>query len=166
VRSYDPGVRQQLLDAIVRVAEHEARAAGFPEDLLPIVEISDTMETPATWNTPELVTRVDAAITAELGDGTVVEAGQVMGAEDFGRYGPAAGCPSYLFWLGTSDPRVIRLAKAERGPWPASVHTDGYAAPDPAPVLRTGVRAMSAAVLDLLAKAPPEDAGDAAPSND
>jgi hippurate hydrolase len=150
VRSYDPGVRQQLLDAIVRTAEHEARAAGFPEGILPVVEISDTQETPATWNTPELVVRVDAAIERALGSGTIVEAGQVMGAEDFGRYGPAAGCPSYLFWLGTSNPAEIAAAEAGAGPWPPSVHTDRYGAPDPVPVLDTGVRAMTAAVLELL----------------
>ena len=152
VRSYDPGVRQQLLDAIERVAVNEGRAAGFPEDLLPVVEVSDTQETPATWNTPELVARVDAAIEARVGAGTIVEAGQVMGAEDFGRYGPAAGCPSYLFWLGTSDPAAIAAAEAGEGPWPPSVHTDRYGAPEPAPVLTTGVRAMCAAVLEL---APP-----------
>jgi hippurate hydrolase len=154
VRSYDPDVRQQLLDAIVRVAENEGRAAGFPEDLLPQVHISDTMETPATWNTPALVTRVDRAINAELGAGTTVDAGQVMGAEDFGRYGPAADCPSYLFWLGTSLVSEIELAEAGEAPWPPSVHTDGYGTTEPGKVLATGVRAMSAAVLDLLAKTP------------
>ncbi len=150
VRSYDPGVRQQLLDAIVRVAENEGRAAGFPDELLPVVDISETMETPATWNTPALVSQIDQAIDAALGAGTIVEAGQVMGAEDFGRYGPAAGCPSYLFWLGTSDPEEVRLAEAGEGLWPPSVHTDGYGTPQPRVVLQTGVRAMSAAVLNLL----------------
>ncbi len=39
VRSYKPEVRQLLLDSIRDVAQNTARAQGWPEDLLPIVEI-------------------------------------------------------------------------------------------------------------------------------
>jgi hippurate hydrolase len=37
VRSYRPEVRRYLLDAIRRTAEETARAAGFPEELMPVV---------------------------------------------------------------------------------------------------------------------------------
>ena len=38
VRSYKPEVRRYLLDSIRRTAEQTARAAGFPDDLLPVVD--------------------------------------------------------------------------------------------------------------------------------
>jgi hippurate hydrolase len=41
VRSYRPEVRRYLLDAIRRTAEETARAAGFPDDLLPVVKQHD-----------------------------------------------------------------------------------------------------------------------------
>jgi hypothetical protein len=75
-----------------------------------------------------------------------------MGAEDFGRYG-RDGVPIFMFRLGTIPPERAAAAR-ETGEEPPSLHSPLYQ-PDPAPSLRTGVRAMTAAVVGLLPPAGP-----------
>ena len=55
----------------------------------------------------------------------------------------------FLFWLGTIDPQRVADAAKEGGKPLPSMHSDLYY-PVPAPVVRTGVRTMSMAVLNLL----------------
>ncbi len=147
VRSYREEVRQRLLEGIRRTAVGEARAAGLPHDLLPVVTVLDEF-TPAAYNDPELVARVDDAIRAQLGPDAVVPQAPVMGGEDFGRYAPAAGCPGYLFWLGVGDAEAMAAAE-ERGEKLPSVHTSRFR-PDVEDAIPVGVQAMSAAVLAVL----------------
>src|SRR6266478_3687502 len=54
VRSYKEEVRQHILASIARIAKNTALAAGIPEALAPIVKVSDTEVTPATYNDPKL----------------------------------------------------------------------------------------------------------------
>ncbi len=150
VRSYTPEVRALVLAAIERTALNEARAAGFPEDLLPVVTVLPE-SIGATWNDPELVAKADAAIARALGAGAVRSVAPVMGGEDFGLFGPAAGCPSYLFWLGVTPPERWQAAQ-EGGPAVPAVHTSRFT-PEPRASVRTGVTALCAAALDLLAPA-------------
>lgn len=147
VRSYEPEVRAQLLAAIERTALHEARAAGFPEDLLPRVEVLPE-SIGATFNDPALVERANRAVESWLGPGSVREVEPVMGGEDFGMYGPAAGCPAYLFWLGVTPPAAW-MAAQEGGPPVPAVHTSRFT-PEPRGSLRSGVTALVAAALELL----------------
>lgn len=153
VRSYTPEVRAQVLAAIERVATFEARAAGFPEDLLPVVRVRQDEHTPAAWNDPELVARVNRILAPVLGAGRLVEVEASMGGEDFGRYAPAAGCPGYIFWLGVTENGLWQASRQAGAAPLAGIHTAGFT-PDPAPSIRTGVTAMTTAALELLA--PPE----------
>ena len=148
VRSYAPEVRARLLAAIERTALHEARAAGFPESLLPEVRVL-TESIDATYNDPALVARLDAAIGRALGAAALMPIAPVMGGEDFGMYGPAAGCPAYLFWLGVT-PRARWQEAQDGGAAVPAVHTSRFT-PEPRGSLRTGVTALVAAALDLLA---------------
>jgi amidohydrolase len=149
VRSYKPAVREALLKAIKRTAIHEAQAAGFPDSLSPIVTVREEEYTPATFNDPALVKRIDKVFNAKLGADTVVTVPPVMGGEDFGRYGPAASCPSYIFWLGVTEPSLWKAARKEGGPPMPSTHNSSFA-PEPVGSLRTGVIAMTSAVLELM----------------
>jgi hippurate hydrolase len=151
VRSYKPDVRAALLDAIERTAIHEARAAGFPDSLAPIVTVSEAEFTPSTYNNPDFVERIDKVFTRNLGPQAVVKVPPVMGGEDFGRYGPAAGCPSYIFWLGVTEPGLWGAASQPGGPPMPSIHNSAFA-PEPVGSLRTGVIAMASAVLELMVK--------------
>jgi len=153
VRSYKPEIRKILLEGIRRTAQGEAAAAGFPDDLMPMVEISDLEFTPSTYNTPELVSRIDARFRAVLGENSVVPVEPVMGGEDFGRYGPAADCPSYIFWLGVS-PQALWDASQQPSGTPCPGTHNSHFAPDAEHSIQTGVTAMSEAVMELLSAKP------------
>ncbi len=147
VRSYTPEVRRQLLDGIARVAKHEALAAGFPEELVPVVTLKDE-HTPSAFNTPELVSTVDEFLAAAIGQENVITTPPVMGGEDFGQFAPAAGAKSYIMWLGACNAQVWKAAQTKGTSLPG-LHTKDFA-PDPEPTIATGVAGMSAAVLGLL----------------
>lgn len=147
VRSYAPEVRAHLLAAIERTAAYEARAAGFPEDLLPRVSVlAESID--ATYNDPALTARLDQRIAAALGEDAILPVAPVTGGEDFGMYGPAAGCPSYLFWLGVT-PRERWEAARDGGEAVPAVHTSRFT-PEPRGSLRAGVTALCAAALGVL----------------
>ena len=74
-----------------------------------------------------------------------------MGAEDFGLFSEG-NVPIFMFWLGTISPERIEAASSSGEPLP-SLHSAKYY-PDPAPSIATGVRAMTAAVVDLAPKKP------------
>jgi hippurate hydrolase len=73
-----------------------------------------------------------------------------MGGEDFGRYGRAA-VPIFFYFLGTMAPERVAAARQPGGKALPSLHSDLYF-PVPEPSIRTGVRTMSAAVLNLVGK--------------
>jgi hippurate hydrolase len=149
VRSYKPEVRQALLDSIRRVAEDTALAAGIPAELAPLVTWSEEEATPSTYNDPQLTERLRQVFIAALGEDRVAEVPPVMGGEDFGRFSLEGEIPSTIFWLGAVDPARMAAAQASGESLP-SLHSSEFA-PLPEPTLRTGVTAMSAAVLDLMA---------------
>ena len=117
---------------------------------MPVVVHKDEF-TPALYNNPELAERMITVMGKALGEENVIRAKPVMGGEDFGQFGRVdPKIPSLLFWLGAVDPDVI--AKAEKnGETLPSLHSPFFA-PDAKPTLETGVKAMTAAALDLLSE--------------
>lgn len=150
VRAYKEDVRQKLLAAIERVAKGTANAAGIPAELAPIVKVSETEVTTATYNDPVLTERLAAVFAKALGQENVVKASPVMGSEDFGYFSLDQKIPTMMFWLGAVDPVQSKRSK-EGGPGLPSLHSPLFA-PVPEPTLRTGVKAMTSAVLELLKK--------------
>src|SRR5438445_4365514 len=84
VRSYKEEVRQHILASIARIAKNIALAAGIPEALAPIVKVSDTEVTPATYNDPKLTERLAGTFEKTLGASNVVKWPPILGSEDFG----------------------------------------------------------------------------------
>ena len=148
VRAYKEEVRQKLLAGIERVTKGIAIAAGIPNDRLPIVKISETEVTTATYNDPALTERLATVFANTLGPENVLKATPIMGSEDFGYFSLDHKIPSMMFWLGAVDPLKIKQSK-EGGPPLPSLHSSLFA-PLPEPTLRTGVKATTAAVLDLM----------------
>ena len=144
VRSYSDEVREHLKKAIVRKAKAVALGARAPE---PTIAFSEG--TPALINDAKLVERSVKAVRRAVGERSVVRMGRGMTAEDFGRFG-RAGVPIFMFRLGSITPQRMAKIRA-RGEQPPSLHSPFYY-PDPRQTLRTGVTAMTAAVLGILRK--------------
>ena len=72
-----------------------------------------------------------------------------MGGEDFGRYGRTKEkVPIMMFWLGAVE--NDKYEAAQRGDLELpSLHNSKFQ-PDPEPTLKTGVKAMTAGLLELL----------------
>lgn len=149
VRTYKADVREKVLRAIERIAKGTAAAAGLPEDRMPIVEVIAGEAGKATYNDPVLTRRLAERWSKELGSDNVQKAEPVMVSEDFGDLGLDRQIPISLFWLGTIDPAVVAKYKAEGKTLPA-LHSSLFA-PLPPPTIRTGVKAMTLAVWELLA---------------
>ncbi len=149
IRSYSDEVREKLIAAIKRIAKGQAMAAGLPEERHPVVKVKDEY-TPAAYNDPKLVTRVNGVFEKWLGKDVLIERKPTMGGEDFGRYGRTEHkIPIYMFRLGGVSPAAMKQAQALGQPLP-SLHSAKFA-PD-TNCIKTGIIAMTAAVLELLSK--------------
>ena len=151
IRSYKEEVRQQILASIERIAKGTALAAGVPSELTPVVKVAESEAAPATYNNPALTDRLTAVFTKLLGKEKVISVPPVMGAEDFGRFALEGNqIPAMMFWLGAADGAVLAESKRTGKPVP-SLHSALFA-PLPEPTIRTGVKTMTAAVLELMKK--------------
>ena len=148
IRTYDKKVRDKIFQAIERIAKGVAQMAGVPEDRAPIVNFRRGL--PATYNHPELSESIAAVWKKELGEENVLLRKPVMGSEDFGAWGLGGQIPIFMFWLGAADPEQLKTSRQTGVGLPAS-HSPLFA-PVPEPTIRTGVKAMATAVLDLLKK--------------
>jgi len=149
VRSYSEDVRKNLLDGIKRIAEAQAASYGLPKEMWP--EVSYSEGTPATYNNPDLTTRLQKTLTKKFGADHVFSLPAVMGAEDFSYFGLVEPkIPSVMFRLGGAAPADV--AAAARGEKKLSSLHSPFFAPDREDTLKSGVAAMSTIVLDLLAK--------------
>jgi amidohydrolase len=150
VRAYKDEVRRKLLASIERITKGIAVAAGIPSEREPIVKISETEVTAATYNDPVLTERLASVFAKALGPENVVKQSPIMGSEDFGYLGLNQQIPTTLFWLGAVDPAKARQSRETGAPLP-SLHSALFA-PLPEPTLRTGVKAMTVAALELMKK--------------
>ena len=152
VRAYKEHVRQRILTSIGRIANGVAVAAGMPAERLPVVEVSETEAAPATYNDPPLTERLAGVLRTSLGADNVVPWAPIMSSEDFGRFALEGNqLPSFMFWLGAADPALLADARS-RGVPPPGLHSSLFA-PMPEPAIRTGVSAMTAAVMAIIGKA-------------
>ncbi len=151
VRTYKTDVRDRVLAAIDRIAKGCAVAAGIPPERAPIVTVRKDEFTPATYNNPELTKRLVAVWKEQLGAEKVEATDPTMGGEDFSEYSlPDHSIPAVDFHIGAVDPAKIAEYK-QAGKELPSLHSSKFA-PVPEPTIRTGIVAMTAAVLDLMKK--------------
>jgi len=149
VRTMKPEVREKVLASIKRIAEGVATAGGVPSERAPVVRVVSS--TPATINNPELSRRVGAALERALGKENALPAEPIMASEDFSQYGLTDPKPPYvMFWLGATDPKRLEEAR-EKGTQLPSLHSSEFY-PVAEPAIHTGVKAMTASVLELLKK--------------
>jgi len=147
LRSFSEAVRGQLWAALERTVRGEAVAAGFPDYLMP--EVTRLNGVRSVYNEPALTQTVARQFRAWLGAEHVQPWQPVLAGEDFTAYaGPDRSIPICLFWLGAMQPERFEQATREGRLLPGLHHTQF--APDPAPTLRTGIFALTAAALALL----------------
>lgn len=144
IRAYDPGVRTLLVDGVRRVALASASAAAAPE---PEITITDNGH--GVVNSETVVARVEAVLQSGLGKDKVARTLPLTTSEDFAEYG-SEGVPSMFFLVGVLDPKDVSAANKSGGK-PLYFNHSPYFAPVPEPSIKTGVTAMSLAVLSLLA---------------
>jgi len=151
LRSYSDAVRLHTIEAIKRICRGEAIAAGLPEDLMPTITLVGAQFTPATYNNPQLTRRIRGVLNTWLGADQVRTIEAEMGGEDFSEFGRTAEkVPLCLFRIGAVAPE--KVAESERtGVALPSLHSSKFA-PVPEPTIKTGITAVTAAALDLLAK--------------
>jgi hippurate hydrolase len=148
VRTYKEEVRKRILTSIERIIKGVAATAGIPEDRAPTMKVAEGAG--ALYNEPKLVERLAGAFRQALGDENVVQVPQIMASEDFGEFSLDHKIPTTMFWLGASDPAKLKASRESGVPLPG-LHSALFA-PVPESTLRTGVKAMTSAVLELMKK--------------
>jgi hippurate hydrolase len=149
VRSFADATRDKLLAGIERIAKAEALAAGLDPAKAIGIRVKDDY-TPSLYNDPKLVERVSGVLKKTIGENNVVAAQPTMGGEDFARFGRTPEkIPVMLFWLGAVSQEKYEAAQKPGGPPLPSLHSSTFA-PDADPTIATGVKAMTAAAMDLL----------------
>ncbi len=152
VRSYKDEVRQRVLAAIEQIAKGCAMAAGWPNDKMPEVKVLKNEFVPATYNNPELTKRLVGVWKNSFGDKDVEIIDPTMGGEDFAEYSlPDHSIPAVDFHVGAVAPDKMAASKKPGAPPLPSLHSSKFA-PVPEPTIRTGMIAMTDAVLELMKK--------------
>ncbi len=148
VRADTQVIREKLLAGIRRIARGVALTHGVDEAHLPSVDVVES--TPPNENDPATVAIVKRGIARELGeDAFYTLLRDSMGAEDFAYFVETKhDVPGAYFAIGGS-PQAVLDAAAAGGP-PAPFHHSPFFKIDPLNSIVTGVRAMTAAVLELL----------------
>jgi amidohydrolase len=141
VRSYDPAVRARLLDGIRRTAAAEAAMAGAPAPDVSLVEGAKSLV-----NDRALAERTIPVFKSAFGD-NAYEAQPGTASEDYSEF-IAAGVPSFFFGIGVYAPERVAAANAGGPPLPGN-HSPMFA-PVPEPTIRTGVEAMTLAVMNVM----------------
>jgi amidohydrolase len=151
IRTYKEEVRQHILEALARMAKGIAAAHGIPPSLSPTVTAEESDHSPALYNDPQLTARLAQVFRTALGTDNVVELPPVMASEDFCRFAlEGRQIPICQYSLGAVDPAKLAESRRTGVPLPG-LHSSLWA-PVPEPTLRTGVKSMTSAVLDLMKK--------------
>ncbi len=146
-RFFSPEVDLRIKSAIERIAKGVAVAAGVPEDRMPVLTVE--MTGPPIYSDTGISRHMGELFRNLLGEENVMKLDPISASDDFAHFGCVEpGIPLFYFWLGVSDPEKIAASAAENRPLPG-IHNPAFA-PLPEPTIKTGVKAMTLAVMDLL----------------
>ena len=151
VRTFDPGVRKHVLDAIERIVNAEAEASNAPRK----PEITPLDRYPLNVNDEAASNRLADAFRDHFSADRVRHTGPAPASEDFGCFGTAWHAPSVFWFVGGNDPTAYAKAKAAGKLNELPVNHSPQFAPVLHPTLETGVEALVVGALAWLAKPPP-----------
>ncbi len=150
LRSYKPETRDRLIASVKRITRSLAEAASMPADKMPEVTVTEE-RTQSLYNDPTFTREVRASLEATVGADKVETVQPTMGAEDFAEFGfTKEKVPLCMFRLGTQAPERVAEANAKGETLPA-LHSPFFK-PVPEPTIKTGVRAMTSAIIALMKK--------------
>ncbi|MGE3476126.1 MAG: amidohydrolase [Rhodospirillaceae bacterium] len=144
IRSYSPDVRKLLGQGVHRTAAAVAMMAGAPEPEVRIITGGT-----AVVNDAGLAERTGAVFRTAFGDDAIRNEEPGSASEDYSVF-ILAGIPSMYFGIGGTDPATFKEAKAKGVDVPFN-HSPQFA-PVPGPTIRTGVTAMTLAVMNVMPK--------------
>jgi amidohydrolase len=148
VRCFKTSVYQKILAEIKTICNGEAMAAGLPPELYPIVTERGFI-TKAVVNDIPLADKLEGIFTDVLGKYNVRQEPCYTFGEDFSSYGLDGKVPLGFVWLGSVNPNKFDTAlqpkPTEKYP---PLHNPKFN-PHPPTTIRTGVWAMSAALMAL-----------------
>jgi hippurate hydrolase len=144
IRSYDPATREILKSGAARTAKAVSEMARAPA---PKIDFDQGVS--AVVNDAAIEARTAPVFKAAFGAKAVEAPGPGSASEDYSEY-VIAGVPSLFWGLGGLDPKVIADYRA-KGQQPPGNHTPQFA-PTPEPAIKTGVEAMTLAVLNVMGK--------------
>ena len=144
IRSYDTATRTILKDGVARTAKAVAEMAKAPA---PKVDMDQGAA--AVINDAAIEARTAPVFKAAFGERAVEAPGPGSASEDYSEY-VIAGVPSLYWGLGGVDPKVIAEYRAKGQDVPGN-HTPQFA-PTPEPAIKTGVEAMTLAVLNVMGR--------------
>ncbi|TJZ76549.1 amidohydrolase [Rhodococcus oryzae] len=147
IRTYDPAVRTRVLDAVTRIVNAEAAAAGATRtpEIIPIDSF------PVLVNDPAAVARTATVFRSRFGDDHVFDPGPVTGSEDVGVFATASGAPCCYWLFGGADPDAFMRAAAA-GTTDTDIPSNHSArfAPVLEPTLTVGIEALVVAAREWL----------------
>jgi hippurate hydrolase len=139
IRTYKPEVRAKMLAGI----ERTARAVAAMSDA-PAPDIKITEGTKSVMNDPGVVATAEKVLKAAFGD-NLRPSPPGTPSEDFSEF-INAGVPSMFFNIGVYEPDRVAAARDGSGP-PLPPNHSPLFAPVPKPTIKTGVTAMTLAVI-------------------
>ena len=142
IRSYDDATRTLLKEGLVRTAKAVAEMARAPAP-----SVTFDAGASAVVNDAAITARTAPVFKAAFGAKAMEAPSPGSASEDYSEF-IIAGVPSLYWGLGGIDPKVIAKYKA-RDQEPPSNHSPQFS-PEPEPSIRTGVEAMTLAVLTVM----------------
>ena len=147
VRAFSYPVYEQIMKAIQRICDSEAAASGLPADMFPVISQRAFITKPLI-NDADLVSKMENTFSQVLGAEHVKQEPPYTFGEDFASYGLGGEIPIALTWLGAVNPSKFDIETGKPIGFLPPLHHPQFN-PYPPMTIRTGVTAMTAAMIDL-----------------
>lgn len=146
-RYFNDETGRQLRAAIERTVLGVAMAGGVPEECMPIIK--DLYAGPPINNDPELAKHLFEAFRGVLGNDNVIRTERFTFSDDFSQFGTeGGGMPLCYFLLGTAE-SGSGVEEGMAGTTGPGIHNPCFA-PIPEPTIKTGTKAMVAAIFKIM----------------
>ncbi len=147
VRAFSYPVFEQIMAAIQRISDSEAAASGLSADMFPIISQRPFITKPLI-NDGDLVSKMEKTFKQVLGAAQVRQEPPYTFGEDFASYSLGGEIPIALTWLGSVNPSKFDAETGKPTAFLPPLHHPQFN-PFPPTTIRTGVTAMTAAMIDL-----------------